>query len=200
MMDRRLRGVARRSSGSFTLRRCSRSRIARVYKPELLRIDKADLAAEYRERFEMYRLRYAAATELPIETQTGMGQTNHFSAWAIREDKYHQLLPFFELIASQVERRVIEMINPNIRIVVDSEKLIKKPDQTAEVMQALALQIIDPAYAFELLGFDPTKALAYQKKDYTSNVLPSTPSDFKVGGDRGGGKSADGSAAVRGIG
>lgn len=161
------------------------------YQPEILRIDKDDRAAEYELRFNTYRLRYAAATELPIESQTGMGDTNHWSAWAIREDKYHYLAPLFEIVREGIERRVVEHIDPRLKITIDAEKLIKKPDQTETVMQLLALQIIDPAAAFEILGLDAKNALPYQKKDYTSNVLPSTPSDFKVGGDRGGGRYRD---------
>lgn len=162
------------------------------FKPELLRIDKDDLAAEYKERFETYRMRYAAAVELPIEIQTGMGQTNHWSAWAIRDDKFHYLSPMIDLIVHEMQKRIVDPINElnggtPITLEVDAEMLIKKPDVTETVMQMLSLQLIDPAYAFGLLGLDATKALEYTKKDYASSVLPSTPSDFKVGGDRGGG-------------
>lgn len=162
-----------------------------AFQPELLRIDKDDRAAEYKERFETYRMRYAAAVELPIEVQTGMGSTNHWSAWAIRDDKYHYLAPMIELIVSSIQQRIVNEVDPTIRLEVDAELLIKKPDQTETLMQMLSLQIVDPAYAFGLLGLDPTKAREYTPKDYKSNVLPSTPSDFKVGGDRGGGKYAE---------
>ena len=165
------------------------------YKPELLRIDRDDHADQYAARFESYRLRYATAIELPIEQVTGMGATNHWSAWAIREDGVRSYLsPMMYRLLDALNTRLAE---PNgLSIALDFSALTAKPDNTPTIMQLLQLGVIDEKYAFDELGFDPSQSRPTPQTEYSSNVVKSAPSDFKVGGERGGGRYADGRPTV----
>jgi len=159
------------------------------YKPELLRIDRDDHADQYKARFESYRLRYATAIDLPIEQVTGVGSTNHWSSWAIREDQWRSYLaPLVDLIRDGLERRLARPYG--MRIVVDPTGIIAKPDPTATMLRLLQLGVIDPAYAFEQMSLDPSKAQVAPDRAYSTQQMSDVPAEFKVGGERGGASGA----------
>lgn len=129
------------------------------FKPELLRIDRDDHADQYALRFGTYRTRYGTAIELPVESTTGMGETNHWSAWAIREDKWREYLsPTLQLIVYELWSSWLLQIDPTWTLEVDGSALTEKPDPSANILRLLQLGYIDPAYAFDQLGLDPRKA------------------------------------------
>lgn len=163
------------------------------YMPEMFRIERDDHAQMYKLRFETYRLRYASAIDLPIESVTGMGDTNHWSAWAIREDQYRSYLaPMIEVMRRAIESRFV--LNPDFglgskyRLGVDASDLIAKPDQSANMLRLLQLENIDPAYAFEMMNLDPEKAKDAPIRGYRSSQMDGIPSDMTLGGERGGGQ------------
>lgn len=157
--------------------------------PEMLRIERDDYAEQYKLRFEEYRLRYATAIDLPIESTTGLGSTNHWSAWAIREDKWREYLaPLLEIIRDAIWRRVILPVDSSMRLMVDANELIAKPDQTATILRLLQLGVIEPAYAFEQLNLDPSRSQPIPERAYSSQQMEGIPSDMTLGGERGGGQ------------
>lgn len=157
--------------------------------PQMLRLDRDDHADQYKTRYEIYRLRYATAIDLPIESVTGMGETNHWSAWAIREDQWRSYLaPLVQLAVDALQERMINPIDAGIRIKVDATDLIAKPDQTATILRLMQLDKIDTAYALQQLNLDPLKAQDPRQMQYATQQMEGIPSDMTLGGERGGGQ------------
>lgn len=162
------------------------------YKPEMLRIEREDYAEQYRERFETYRLRYATAIDLPIESTTGMGETNHWSAWAIREDKWREYLaPIMEIPRQAIEWNILRKKDPTLRLEIDGSELIAKPDQSANMLRLLQLGVIEEKYAFDQMNLDPSKARMAPERAYATQQMEGIPSDMSLGGERGGGQYRD---------
>ena len=170
--------------------------------PQMIRVDREDEAGSYASRFEAYGLRYAKAIELPIEQSTGMGATNHWSAWAIREDSWKSYLAqLVEIIREALELRVAGKYG--MRVVVDARDLITKPDQTEVVMQMLGLRVVTTDSAIRaiidsdldvLVSQEPPAQSTPQQRDArsTNATITKSPSDFTVNGDRGGGRYREG--------
>ena len=162
--------------------------------PELLRIDRDDHADQYKMRFESYRLRYATACDLPIEQTTGMDGVNGWSAWAVREDSARIYMR--PLVLRQVEALNKRVANPNgMTIRIDDSALITKPDNTPQIMQLAQLEMATPDSVQAALMSGSINDLEMKdppQRDYKSNSVSSPPSDFKVGGERGGGRFAEG--------
>lgn len=165
------------------------------YKPEMFRIERDDQADQYATRFETYRTRYATAVDLPIESITGMGGTNHWSAWQIDVDKWKTYFaPLVELMRVEIERRIVQAYSPSLRLEIDETALIAKPDQTPTIMQLAQLDVVTPESVQVALVSGSLADLVMREapaRSYNSNTVSDPPSDFKVGGDRGGGKFRD---------
>jgi len=166
-----------------------------AYKPEMFRIERDDHAAQYASRVETHRARLASAIELPAEAVTGIGDTNHWSAWQIDVDKWKTYLkPLVEMIRVQLELRLVKAYGPEYVLEIDATDLIAKPDQTPVIMQLMQLEMVTPDSGKDALVTGDLEKLEMQdppQRDYKSNSVTSPPSDFKVGGDRGGGKYRD---------
>lgn len=166
------------------------------YTPEMFRIDREGQADDYATGVETHRMRYATAVELPVEAVTGMGGTNHWSAWQIDVDKWKTwFAPLCELMRVELERRLVRMYGRNLKLTVDASKLIAKPDQTDVVMKLAALQVVEPDSIQAALISGKIEDLVMREPpqtDYTSNAAPGQPSDFANGnGNRGGGQYRD---------
>lgn len=158
--------------------------------PEMLRIDRDDLADQYKLRFEAYRLRYATACDLPIEQTTGMDGVNGWSAWAVREDSARIYMR--PMVMRQVAALNKRVAHPNgLNIVIDDSALITKPDNTPQIMQLAQLDMATPESIKAALLTGSINDLVMQEppqRDYSSSTVSNPPSDFTVGGERGGGK------------
>lgn len=156
--------------------------------PQLVHLERDDHAVSYKTRYDMYRLRYASAIDLPIEQTTGMGATNHWSAWSIREDMWKSYLaPIVKLILDALNKRIGA---PNgIKFTADAKELISKPDQTSIILQLLKLQNVTPQSAQKALLSGDLKDLVMQDAPAGAYISTSSPgsSDFTTGGSRGGG-------------
>lgn len=165
------------------------------YKPEMFRIDREDQADQYASRVQTHRMRYATAVELPVESLTGVGDTNHWSAWQIDVDKWKTwFAPLCELIRVQLEERVVKMYGDNLKLKVDPSELIAKPDAKPEIMQLAQLEMATPDSIQSALISGKIDDLVMKDpppRSYNSSTVSNPPSDFKVGGDRGGGKYRD---------
>lgn len=162
------------------------------YKPVMFRTERDDLAAQYATRTATYRDRYASAVELPVEAVTGMGETNHWSAWQIDVDKWKTYFaPLCEMIRVELEARAVRPYGDKYTLTVDASALVAKPDATPTIMQLAQLEMATPDSVKEALRTGSIEDLVMQDppmRDYKSNSVSRPPSDFKVGGDRGGGK------------
>jgi len=98
-------------------------------------------------------------------------------------------MPLIELIRDGLERRVLAPLG--MRLVVDPKALIEKPDPTATVLRLLQLGVIDPVYAFEMLGYDPSRAREIPQRAYSTQQMEAIPAEFSVGGERGGGQTPE---------
>ncbi len=160
--------------------------------PELL-IDRDDHAAEYETRFTEYRRRYANAIDLPIEQITGMDGVNGWSAWAVREDSARiYLKPIVQRQVDALNRRVAHL--HGINIVADFSALTTNPDNTPQIMQLAQLEMATPESVKKALLSGNIADLVMKDpppKSYSSNTVSNPPSDFTVGGERGGGKAAN---------
>lgn len=166
---------------------------ATLYKPEMFRIERDDQADQYATRAETYRTRYATAVELPLEAVTGMGATNHWSAWQIDVDKWRTWLkPICELIRVQLEQRIVKQYGENLTLRCDATDLISKPDQTDVIIKLVQLEVVTPESAQIALVSGKIEDLEMKdppQRSYSSNVAPGQPSDFGRGDtDRGGGR------------
>lgn len=165
------------------------------YKPEMFRIERDDQADQYASRTETHRMRYATAVELPVESVTGVGATNHFSAWQIDVDRWKTWNgPLCELIREQLELRMVKQYGPQFTLTLDATKVIAKPDPTPTVMQLAQLDIATPDSVQKALISGDLADLEMREppaQEYKSNTVSNPPSDFKVGGDRGGGQYRD---------
>lgn len=169
---------------------------ATAYKPEMFRIEREDLADQRATRVQVDRDRYAAAVELPIESVTGIGSTNHWSAWQIDVDKWKTWFsPIDDLMRKQVELRMVKPYGAEYTLETDATGLIAKPDMTDVVMKLAQLEIITPDSAKAALEKNDLALLVMKDpppRNYTSNAAPGQPSDFGQGDtDRGGGKYRD---------
>lgn len=160
-------------------------------RPELLRLDKDDRAGEYAERYDEYSKRYYEAIQWPIESMQGMSGANAIAGQHIREDMVREfLLPMMEPPRAVLEQRVLKMIDPDLVLELDTVALVSKPDQTATIMELLSLDVVTPESAKEaIVTQDLTRLVMVSapERTYNSNVIRSTPSDMKPGGERGGG-------------
>lgn len=165
------------------------------YKPEMFRIERDDLADQYATRVETHRTRYASTVELPVEAVTGMGETNHWSAWQIDVDKWKTwFAPLCEMIREWLEVRLVKQYGLEYTLTLDAGELIKKPDQTEVIMQVAQLRMATPESIQKALISGDLADLEMREPpadDYKSNTVGNPPSDFKVGGDRGGGRYRD---------
>jgi hypothetical protein len=167
-----------------------------LYKPEMFRIERDDQADQYATRAETYRTRYATAVELPLEAVTGMGATNHWSAWQIDVDKWRTWLkPICELLRVELEARIVKQYGENLTLRCDATDLISKPDQTDTIVKLIQLEVVTPESGKLALISGDIEDLVMKDpppRTYTSNVAPGQPSDFGKGDtDRGGGKFRD---------
>lgn len=164
-----------------------------TYTPEMFRIEREGHASDYALGVTTRRDRYAGAVELPIEAVTGMGSTNHWSAWQIDVDKWKTwFAPLCELIRVELERRVVKLYGKGLTLKVDASALISKPDQTDVIVKLMQLEQVTPESGVKALITGKLEDLQWQAppaKDYTSNAAPGQPSDFGRGDtNRGGGK------------
>lgn len=163
------------------------------YKPEMFRIEKEDQAAEYQTRSQVYSERLARTLELPIESQTGMGSTNHWSAWQIDVDKWRTWLkPLCELMREQIELRIVKPYGPGYTLELDETELVKKPDMTDVIIKLMQLEQVTPESGVAALRSGKLEDLVSQKPPESGPALgraPGQPSDFGRGNtNRGGGK------------
>lgn len=163
--------------------------------PKMFRIERDDHAESYAKRVETHRTRYATTVELPVESVTGMGGTNHWSAWQIDVDKWRTWFrPLCDLIRVELERRIVKLYGPGLKLTIDAGDLIKKPDQTDVIIKLMQLQQVTPESGLEALKSGKLEDLVYQTppQKLTTQVAPGQPSDFGQGDtDRGGGKFRD---------
>lgn len=164
------------------------------YKPEMIRIERDDYADQYASKFETYARRYFTAVDLPVEEVGGTDNASRFSVFQIREDRTNvYLMPFFELAAFEIWRRHLLPLDSGFRVKVDASKLVTKPDVTEVVMQMLALRTVTTESAIAAIRSSDLSLLETQdpgQDSYTSNAVNVPPSDFTVGGKRGGGQAA----------
>lgn len=161
-----------------------------VQMPQLLHIERKDHADQYHTRFVTYRERYASAVDLPIEAVTGTGKTNHWSAWAVNEEKWKSYLaPLVELIRKGIEQNIVkQMLGPGAILDTDPTDLLIQPDQTATLLRLLQLGKIETSYALEQLGYDPSKATEPPpQQKYATQQMDGIPASMQ-GGSRGGGQ------------
>lgn len=163
------------------------------YKPEMFRIERDDLATQYATRTEVYGRRYALAVELPIESQLGMGSTNHWSAWQIDVDKWRTWFkPLCNLIREQLEERVVKLYGPAYTLKLDATALIAKPDQTDVIIKLMQLEQITPESGVKALESGKIEDVVAQDPPLggpAAGRAPGQPSDFGKGStDRGGGR------------
>jgi len=160
------------------------------YEPKLLHIERDDHADQYQTRFGTYRERYASAVDLPVESVTGMGQSNHWSAWSVNEEKWKSYLaPLVDLLRSAVEMNIVKPhLGPSATLMADPSALLVKPDQTSTILRLMQLGKVDTSYALEQLGFDPSKATEPPPTQrYATQQMEGIPADMQ-GGSRGGGQ------------
>jgi hypothetical protein len=163
------------------------------YKPEMFRIERDDLAAQYQIRSDVYASRLAQTLELPIESQTGMGSTNHWSAWQIDTDKWRTWLkPLDDLARKQVELRLVKPYGSQYRLVADATELVKKPDMTDVIIKLMQLEQVTPESGVAALETGLLTDLVPQEPPASGPSLgraPGQPSDFGRGDtNRGGGR------------
>jgi hypothetical protein len=133
--------------------------------------------------------------ELPIEATTGIGGTNHWSAWQIDVDKWKTYLsPIDTLLRSNFEKRVVKQYGDEYSLESDATGLIAKPDETDVIIKLMTLQQVTPESGVAALQGKAIDGLVAQKPplkptDTSGTTAPDQPSDFGTGDtNRGGGK------------
>lgn len=115
-------------------------------KPQHILLERPDDAAGYAERFDGYAARYARGVELPVESVTGIGPANHWTAWVVKEDKWRfYLKPLADVIAKAFERNYVVPLaramgyEGKISLVPDGSELVGKPDKSDKAIRLAQL-------------------------------------------------------------
>lgn len=136
-------------------------------RPSHILFERPDDAKGYTERMNGYAQRYARGVELPIESTTGMGPANHWTAWVIKEEKWLEYaLPIGQLVADSLnQNRIKPMLRElgvpadvvqRARVVADGSDLIAKPDLTDPALKAAQIGgILSDDAIVSAIGFDP---------------------------------------------
>lgn len=176
------------------------------YQPEMFRIEREDAASDRATRTDVDRTRYATAVELPIESVTGTGDSNHWSAWQIDIDQWKTWCkPLDDLLRSNFEKRVVKAYGKQFSLVTDDSELIAKPDESDVVLKVMTLEQVTPESGIEALKekdlgklvaqdppVRPTGSQQAGQVGARGTTAPGQPSDFGRGNtDRGGGQYRD---------
>lgn len=169
---------------------------ATKYQPEMFRIERQDLASQRQIRTDVDSHRIATALELPVESVSGLGDANRWSAWQIDVDKWKTWFkPLDDDIRKQVEKMLVKPYGADYYLETDATQLIAKPDETDVVIKLAQLEQVTPESAVQALKDKDISGLVAQKppQGVRPSRAPDQPSDFG-GGDtnRGGGKFRQG--------
>lgn len=168
------------------------------YEPTMFWTSRPDAAADRATRVDTDRMRLANGLELPVEAVTGMGGTNHWSAWQIDVDKWKTWgKPQDKLLREEFEKRVVKGYGKQFSLETDDTELIAKPDQTDVIVKLMAMQQVTPESGVaglkdgtieNLVAKDPPEK-AVNAAGADTGAAPGQPSDFAGGnGNRGGGQ------------
>jgi hypothetical protein len=155
-------------------------------KPEHILLERPDDAAAFASRMNAYRQRYATGVELPIESVTGMGPANHWTAWIVKEDKWRfYLAPLTDLLVRGLTRNFVAPMAQELdtgatgyRIVADGSALTAKPDKTESAIRLAQLggYLSDDAVR-EATGFSEDDAGDGVRTN--TNRFPELPAQFR---------------------
>lgn len=134
-------------------------------KPEHILLERPDSATNFAARMVAYRERYATGVELPVESVTGIGAANHWTAWVVKEDKWRfYLAPIADVITKGLTRNFAKPFAQQlgydgpINVVANGKALIAKPDRTdAAIRLAQIGGFLNDEAVIREAGFDPTK-------------------------------------------
>lgn len=132
-------------------------------KPTHILLERPDDATSFAARMAAYRERYATGVELPIESVSGVGNANHWTAWVVNEDKWRfYLAPLAELIATSLTRNFVKPLaaklghNGDVRLIASGKLLTQKPDKTDAAIRLAQLGgYLSDAAVLEATGFNP---------------------------------------------
>lgn len=126
----------------------------------------SEVTAENLETRERAIIRLARSLDIPPEILTGMGDTNHWNAWAIDEDAVRShIAPLMTLICDAlteaVLRPLLELIGVDQRkhvVWFDTTPLTQKADRGEDAIAAFDRGAISPVALRRELGFDDEDA------------------------------------------
>lgn len=108
--------------------------------------------------------RFAQGVSLPVEVVTGVGQSNHWSAWQIDEAKWtaHLEPVCVQMVADITSAYIRPQLAPDqarrTRVWYDDAGLVTKPDRAGDAQQAHDRMVISDEALRVAMGFDEADA------------------------------------------